>query len=125
MRMKNILLIPVAFLMIFFAGCGGVNREIKQDAKNIADAMCKNIEAMNKLRAANPGDSMLVEKLQMEAKQVQIEMTILYQEFKAKYKEQIKEEKFNKEFSKELRKAMLDCKSLSPKEREQFEKGME
>jgi hypothetical protein len=123
--MKNPLLILMASVLFFFAGCGGVNKEIKQDAKNIADAMCKNIEAMNKLRAANPGDSVLVQELQMQAKQVQIEMTILYQEFKAKYKEQTKEEKFNKEFSKELRKAMLECKSLSQKEREQFEKGME
>jgi hypothetical protein len=125
MKIKNILFILMASGIVFFTSCGGVNKEIKQDAKNIAGAMCKNIEAMNKLKAANPGDSMLVEKLQMEAKQVQIEMTILYQEFKAKYKEQLKGEKFNKEFAKELRKAMLDCKSLSPKEKEQFEKEVE
>jgi len=98
---------------------------MKQDAKNIADAMCKNIEAMNKLKAANPGDSAIVKKLQMEAKQVQIEMTIVYQEFKDKYKEKVNEEKFNKEFAKELRKSMLDCPHLSAKDKEQFQKEME
>ncbi|MEI6455217.1 MAG: hypothetical protein WCO93_02920 [bacterium] len=123
--MRNALLILMTAVIFIFAGCGGVNKEIKQDARNIADAMCKNIEAMNKLKVANPADSVLVDELQMKAKQVQIEMTILYQEFKAKYKEQAKEEKFNKEFAKELRKAMLDCKALSEKEREQFEKEMQ
>jgi len=42
-------------------------------------------------------------------------MTILYQEFKAKYKEKTSDKKFSEDFAKELRKAMLDCPYLSKK----------
>lgn len=125
MKIKSILFTLMTAGIFLLAGCGGVNKEMKKDAKNIADAMCKNIEAMNKLKASDPGDSILIEKLQMEAKQVQIEMTIIYQEFKAKYKEKVNEEKFNKEFARELSKSMLDCPHLSAKDKEQFQKGME
>jgi len=122
---KSKLLILVTSGIFLFAGCGGASKELKQDAKNIAEAMCKNIEAMNKLKAADPGDTAIIQELQEESKQVQIEMTILYQEFKNKYKEKVNEGKFNKEFAEELRKCMIDCPHLSAKEKEQFKREVE
>jgi len=125
MKIKSILFTLITAGVFLLSGCGGVNKELKKDAKNIADAMCKNIEAMNKLKNADPGDSILVQELQEESKQVQIEMTILYQEFKDKYKEKVNEGKFNKDFAKELRKSMLDCPHLSAKDKEQFQKEID
>jgi len=104
-------------------GCSG-NKELKKDAKGIADIMCKNIDVMNKLRAADPADSVQLMKLQQDAKQVQIEMTIVYQEFKEKNKNKLEDEKFNKNFARELRKSMLECPHLSAKDREAFEKEL-
>ncbi len=106
--------------IILFSGCG--NNEIKKDAVEIGDAMCRNIEIMNKLRAIDPRDSVGTQKLQLEAKKLQTEMTILYKEFGDKYGEKTKNKDFNKKFAHELRKAMLSCPSLSKEDRDQFEK---
>ena len=54
--MKSMLRLILLGAVIALASCGG-NKELKKDAKNIAVAMCRNIETMNKLRAANPADS--------------------------------------------------------------------
>ncbi len=114
----------LTIVMVFvLAGCGG-NKELKKDAQDIADVMCKNIDIMNRVRTANPADSVQVAKLQQEAKQVQIEMTIVYQEFKAKNKNKLTDDKFNKDFARELRKAMLECPHLSKEDREVFEKEL-
>lgn len=84
--------------------------------------MCKSIEAMSKLKAANPDDSAEVSKLQAKQKQAEIEMQVLYQDFRTKYKDKITDEKFSKEFALELRKSMLDCQYLSKEDRANFEK---
>ena len=123
MKSKSILFISTLFIAFLLTSCGG-NSELKKDAKNIADAMCKNIETMNKLRSVAPSDSVMLEKLQNEAKQAQVEMTVLYQEFQAKYKDKVNDEKFNKEFAKYLRTAMLDCPHLSKEDRANFETEM-
>jgi hypothetical protein len=112
----------LAALMIL-ASCGG-NKELSKDAKNIADAMCRNIETMTKLKTADPNDSVKIASLQKKEKQAEIEMTILYQEFKAKYKEKVSDKKFSEEFAMELRKAMLDCPYLSKEDRANFEKEL-
>jgi len=122
MKIRNTFFFLIIPGIIFLSGCG--NKELKKDAKDIADVMCKNIEVMNKLRGADPSDTVQVGKLQKEAKQVQIEMTIVYQEFKAKYKNKLQDDKFNKDFAKELKKSMLDCPHLSAKDREAFEKEL-
>lgn len=124
MKIKSILSVLVITGMFIVSGCGSGNKELKQDAANIADAMCKSIETMNKLKAADPGDSILIQKLQNEIHKVQVEMTILYDEFKKKYKEQAKTEKFNKEFARALRESMLNCKALSKEDRANFEKEL-
>ncbi|MEI7896151.1 MAG: hypothetical protein WCJ26_03890 [bacterium] len=103
-------------------GCGSENRELKKDAKNIADAMCKSMEAMKKLRGVNPADSVQVNRLQTEYKIVESAMSGLNQEFRKKYEKKLATGEFNDEFRKYLSEAMLECKSLSKEERETFEK---
>jgi hypothetical protein len=106
--------------IFILAGCG--NRELKKDAAKIGDVMCRNIEVMNKMKAANPLDTVNMEKLRKQAMELQNEMTGIYKEFGDKYREKTKDPKFNQEFNTELRKAMLDCPSLSKEDREMFEK---
>ncbi|MEI7981033.1 MAG: hypothetical protein WCI71_05240 [Bacteroidota bacterium] len=124
MKIKSILSVLVIAGTLLLSACGGGNKELKQDAANIGDAMCRSIETMNKLKAADPGDSALVRKLQKESHNVQTEMTILYDEFKKKYGEKVKSEKFNKEFARYLRESMLNCKALSKEDRAAFEKQL-
>lgn len=118
-QLLNVILISAA---IFMVSCKGGNADLKKDAKNIADAMCQNIETMNNLKACDPADSVKIKKLRAKEKQAEIEMTVLYQEFKAKYKDKVADKEFAKEFAVELRKAMLDCKYLSKEDRANFEK---
>ena len=118
---KLFLVLMVSFIVVL-AGCG--NREMKKDAEKIGDAMCRNIEVMNKMKSANPADSVTMKKLREQAHLLQIEMTIVYKEFGDKYGEKTKDPKFNKKFNIELRKAMLNCPSLSKQDREMFEKDL-
>jgi hypothetical protein len=119
--MNPLLKLSLIFAVIILVSCGG-NKELKKDAKNIAVAMCRNIETMNNLKAANPDDSAKMIQLRAKEKEAEVEMTVLYQEFKAKYKEKVSDPKFSKEFATELRKAMLDCPYLSREDRASFEK---
>ena len=122
MNFKNLFLPAIIGVALFFSGCG--NRELKEDAAKVGDAMCRNIEIMNKIKAANPADSVTMQKLHSQAHQLEIEMTIVYKEFGDKYGEKTKDPKFNKKFNRELRKAMIDCPSLSKKDRELFEQEL-
>jgi hypothetical protein len=122
MNLKSFFLSAFIGVVLLFSGCG--NRELKEDAARIGDAMCRNIEIMNKMKAANPADSAVMQKLRSQAHQLQIEMTIVYKEFNDKYGEKTRDQKFTKKFNRELRKAMLDCPSLSKKDRELFEQEL-
>ena len=122
MKMKTALYCVMIALVMGVTGCGGGNKELKKDAKDFADAMCKSIETTQKLRAANPADSVLLKKLQMEQHNIGVEMTILYQEFKKKYGDKAKTPEFNKEYRKYLSESMLDCECLSKEDRENFAK---
>jgi hypothetical protein len=124
MNIRNWLPALMIALIIALAGCGG-NEELDRDAKNIADAMCKNIDVMNKIRDANPSDSALLAGLQAEAEQVRMEMAALYKDFEQKYGEKAKTEEFSREFSKSLRKSILECPHLTKEDRERFEKEVE
>jgi hypothetical protein len=119
--MNPLLKLSLIFAVIILVSCSG-NKELKKDAKNIAIAMCRNIETMNNLKAADPADSAKMIQLRAKEKEAEVEMTVLYQEFKAKYKEKVSDPKFSKEFATELRKAMLDCPYLSREDRASFEK---
>ena len=120
--MKSLLKVILLSVVIALTSCSGANKELKKDAGNIAVAMCRNIETMNNLKAADPADSAKINELRAKEKEAEVEMTILYQEFKAKYKEKTSDKKFSEEFAKELRKAMLDCPYLSKEDRASFEK---
>jgi hypothetical protein len=122
MNFKNLFFPFILVAVLLFSGCS--NRELKEDAAKVGDAMCRNIDIMNKMKDADPADSVTLQKLKMQAHQLQIEMTIVYKEFGDKYGEKTKDPKFNKKFNLELRKAMLDCPSLSKKDRELFEKEL-
>ena len=121
---KNGFLFIIAILLVFIYSCGS-NDDFKKDVAGISESMCRNIEVMNKLKAVNPSDSETVRKLQSDAHQVQTEMTELYKEFEAKYKDRMKNDKFGKNFARELRKSMLNCPHLSKKDRENFERELE
>lgn len=124
MRTRQLFLSVIITGIIFFSGCK--SNDLKKETDQIGDAMCRNIEVMNKLRAANPNDTATINKLQADAKKIQIKMTLLYQEFKQKYGDKVQDKEFNKKFSTELRRTMLDnCQSLSKQDREQFEKDLE
>lgn len=110
--------------IIGITGCGGKDKELKADATDIANIMCRSIDAMKKLRGADPADSLMVKKLQVEYNIIQEEMTKVYQDFRTKYKEKVTTKEFSDQFRKYLNTAMLDCKSLSKEDREAFEKGM-
>jgi hypothetical protein len=122
MNLRN-LIYPI-FLggVLLLSGCG--NRDLKEDAAKVGDAMCRNIDIMNKIRNTDPADSLTLKKLRIQAHDLQIEMTIVYKEFGDKYGDKTKDPKFNKRFNRELRKAMLDCPSLSKEDRELFEREL-
>jgi len=120
--MRSLLKIILLSAAIILTSCHSGTPGLKKDAKNIAVAMCRNIETMNNLKAANPADSAKMMELRAKEKEAEVEMTILYQEFKTKYKEKISDKKFSLEFAQELRKAMLDCPYLSKEDRASFEK---
>jgi predicted ATPase with chaperone activity len=122
MNFKNLFLPALLGVVLLFSGCE--NRELKKDAARIGDAMCRNIEILNKMRAANPADSVTMKDLRLQSDQLQAGMTTLYKEFNAKYGEKIKDQNFTKKFNRELRKAMLDCPALSKKDRELFEQEL-
>ncbi|HTX89024.1 MAG TPA: hypothetical protein VMC08_08550 [Bacteroidales bacterium] len=109
--------------MIFLLSCG--DRELRKDTQPVADAMCRNIEIMNQLRNANPADTAGIRILQENERKVQIEMTVIYNEFKTKYKDKMNDASFNKKFATELRKAMLNCPYLSKEDRDTFEKEID
>ena len=123
-KMKRLIITgSLIAIVILFSSCG--SSELQKDTEQIADAMCRNIEVMNKLRTTNPSDSTAVVKLQQEVKKLQIEMTVVYDEFKKKYSDRINDDKFNKDFARKLLKAMLDCPHLSKEDRENFEKELD
>jgi hypothetical protein len=121
--MKQVLSVLILSAIIMaMPSCKRENKELQKDAKNIAVAMCRNIETMQNLKTVDQADTAKIRKLRSQEKEAEVEMTILYQEFKAKYKEKVSDKKFSEEFALELRKAMLDCPYLSKEDRANFEK---
>ena len=85
--------------MIGISGCGGENKELKNDTKEIAGVMCKSMEAMKNLKMVDPADSAMVKQLQLVYQGIQGEMTLIYQKFREKYGEKTNSVEFNKTFS--------------------------
>jgi hypothetical protein len=112
----------IAALML--SGCGG-NKELKESVQPIADEMCKFIDIQNQLKmAVEMSDSARIDSLSNIRKQIQIEMTVLNEEFNAKFKDKNNDEKFLKEYKKLMNEALLECPHLSTEDREMMEKGM-
>ncbi|MCX6246295.1 MAG: hypothetical protein NTW10_01050 [Bacteroidetes bacterium] len=122
MNFKNLFLPAIISTMVLLSACG--NRELKKDAAKIGDAMCRNIEVMSKMKAANIDDSATLKKLRLQSTQLQNEMMVMYQDFNKKYGDKTKDQKFIKEFNSELRKSMLECPYLSKTDREIFEREL-
>jgi hypothetical protein len=122
MKIKSIL--SILFIALILSGCSK-NKELKEDASNIADAMCKSIEVMNRLKAIDPQDTVKINDLQLNYQSLQSEMEILYAEFRKKYENRLKDLQFNKDFANELRKAILNCRYLSKEDRMKYEKEIE
>ena len=86
--MKQVLSILILTAVVMaFSSCKRANKELQKDAKNIAVAMCRNIETMQKLKAAKPGDSVLVKQLQLERQLIDAEMAKFNLDLKKKYGE--------------------------------------
>jgi len=113
------IIFPVLLLICF--SCSR-SKELEKDASVIADAMCRSIEIMNKLKAASPQDTMSVNNLQTSYHDLQKEMENLYSDFRKKYEKRMNDPQFNKDFSNELRKAILNCPFLSKEDREKYAK---
>ena len=113
------IIFPVLLLICF--SCSR-SKELEKDASVIADAMCRSIEIMNKLKAANPQDTMSINNLQTSYHDLQKEMENLYSDFRKKYEKRMNDPQFNKDFSNELRKAILNCPFLSKEDREKYAK---
>ena len=112
----------IAALML--SGCGG-NKELKESVQPIADEMCKFIDIQNQLKmAVEMSDSARIDSLSDIRYKIQIEMTVLNEEFNAKYKDKTNDEKFLKEYKKLMNEALLECPHLSEQDRKMMEKGM-
>jgi hypothetical protein len=124
MKISGILTLGLIAGIIGVSGCKSENKELKNEAKIMADAMCKSMGIMNSLKQVNPADSVQVARLQVEYQVVQSDMTRINQEFRAKYGEKTTSAEFTGEFRKYLNESMLECKNLSKEDRENFEKGL-
>ena len=60
MKLKNFIFLVIPGVVLLFSGCG--NREMKEEAAKVGDAMCRNIGIMNKIRNADPEDSVTLKK---------------------------------------------------------------
>ena len=83
--MKNLLYTAGIVAAILLSGCSG-SKELKEDVQPVADAMCKFIEVQNLMKnAVEANDSATIDSLSNIRHQLQIEMTVLNEEFKTKY----------------------------------------
>jgi len=120
---KQIIITILSVSAILFTGCKG--DKLKEDIAPMADAMCRFIDVQNKLKASiESNDTVSMQKYMAEQKQMQVEMTVLNEEFKKKYSDKINDQEFGKKFSKVMNEALLECPHLSKEDREMMEKGM-
>jgi hypothetical protein len=125
MTVRKVLIgVMIAGAMIL-AACKG-NEDLKEEVRPVADAMCKFIDVENQMKtAAKASDSAAIDSLGKIRHEVQIEMTVLNQEFNKKFGDKFRDEKWIKNYKKAMNEALLECPHLSVQDREMMEKGME
>ncbi len=117
-----VLLVAASFVL---GGCSS-REKLKVEVQPIADAMCKFIDIQNQMKtAAEAGDSLAVDSLGRIRHQLQIEMTVLNQEFNKKFERKTQDEKWLRDYKKAMNEALLECPHLSAQDREMMEKGQE
>ncbi|MBL7110855.1 MAG: hypothetical protein ISS19_02800 [Bacteroidales bacterium] len=120
MKQNGILFALLAFVWFAITGCG--NNELDKDVEPLADAMCKFIEIQNNLKGAfEANDSLNIQKFSAEKHKMNIEITILNQEFQEKYGDLVMDQDFGKKFKRAMNKYMVDCPHISPEDREKME----
>jgi hypothetical protein len=124
MILKKALYTAGLIAVVLLSGCGG-NKELKEKVQPIADAMCKFIDIQNQLKTAvEANDSVHIDSLTNIRHQIQIEMTVLNEEFNTTFKDKTNDEKFLGEYKKLMNDALLECPHLTKEDREMMEKGM-
>jgi hypothetical protein len=123
--MKPFRILMLLTIVVVFAACDRETRELKKEVNRIADAMCRNIDVMHRLQAVTPDDTTGQVALQQELEKIQQELETLNSGFREKYSAKINDQAFRDHFNKLLREAMLECKSLSKEDRENFEREVE
>jgi hypothetical protein len=109
--------------MTALAGCSSYEG-LKDDVQPVADAMCKFIGVENQIKtAAEAQDSIALDSLGKIRHQLQIEMTVLNQEFNQKYGKKFQDEGFQREYKKAMNDALMPCPHLSAHDREMMEEG--
>jgi hypothetical protein len=102
------------------------NEDLKEEVRPVADEMCKFIDVENQIKtAAKAADSAALDSLEKVRHQIQIEMTVLNQEFNGKFKDKIRDAEWLKTYKKAMNEALLECPHLSAQDREMMEQGME
>ncbi len=124
MTIRSLFITLAAASFILLGGCAREN--LKEELRPISDAMCTFIGVQNQMKtAAEAGDSVALDSLGKIRHQLQIEMTVLNQEFNKKYERQSHDEKWLKKYKKAMNDNLLECPNLSQQDREMMEKGME
>ena len=112
-------------ILVFMTGCGN-NKELKDKVEPIADAMCRYIEVENQRQAAmTAGDAFRIDSLETVRDQLQMEMTVLNEEFQEKFGDRNDDEKFLRKYKKLMNEALLACPHLSKQDRERLQKSAE
>jgi hypothetical protein len=109
----------ILILMLLGTSCS--QNTLKEDVVPLADAMCEFIRIQNDLqKAISEQDSAKIEMFSEQRRQINIEMTVLNEEFKEKYGEKVNDQEFGKKFRMEMNKAMIGCPHLNDADRDRM-----
>jgi hypothetical protein len=122
-RNKWMFVLLITLGLISFS-CKRENTVLKKEAEEIAAVMCENIGLMTQMHCTDPTDTVTVNQLQAEYKEVLAKLKVLYGKLEGKYGKKFSDKAFAREFRKYLNASMLGCKLLKPEERALFEKDI-
>ena len=61
MKIRTVLSFILIIGIVIFSGCHKRSKEFKKEVAEIGDAMCRSMEVMNKLKAADPADTLNIQ----------------------------------------------------------------